>query len=170
MTQSREYEKPIHHRRRFIQQISAGLVLAVAHPVISKASTKYNNPLGFLKKLPAFGIFDGSGNFNRDTLFVTVLDLNLPIILGTEIDTFVEGEFYSVVNWTISDQHLLNYTVTVSGEIVLSGSWENALNDSISLEPIEFERGQYNIILTVWDTSLNTETHSILISTRISII
>lgn len=52
MTQSRVYEKPIHHRRRFIQQISAGLALAVAHPVISEANTKYNNPLEFLKKLP----------------------------------------------------------------------------------------------------------------------
>ncbi|MHA2028172.1 MAG: hypothetical protein ACW99Q_02180 [Candidatus Kariarchaeaceae archaeon] len=105
---------------------------------------------------------DQYGNFIDLISTVTVIDLNPPIIYPYDNNlVFPANTTGNNLYWNITDFHPDSYTITRNGLWVIGGSWESGILINITIDGLDV--GIYNFTLSVWDTSLNYNSNSIII-------
>ncbi|MFV2016701.1 MAG: Ig-like domain-containing protein, partial [Candidatus Heimdallarchaeota archaeon] len=115
-----------------------------------------------------FGIYNytilannSNGDFNNDTMYVTVTDL--PKWISNPLNaTINEGEINNYLEWNVTDALPDTYEVYRNGQLNFSGNWSNADNIIFNIDTLE--RGFYNYTIIVYDGSGNTITDTVFVT------
>jgi len=89
-------------------------------------------------------------------------DRTAPTINHPEDVEFVTGTENQNINWTPADDNPTTYEISVNGTVVDSGSWTSGT--SIVLELDDFEVGEYNCTITVYDIADNSVTDLVVVT------
>jgi hypothetical protein len=107
-------------------------------------------------------INDTSGNSAFGNLSVTVkLDDTVPVFTYEPGDVYyARGDTDIVRNWTVTDDYMATYTITVDGAVVVQDDWTS--------ETIEFDfhglgEGSHEVVLTVTDLGGNTASSTVMV-------
>ncbi|MHA2276399.1 MAG: hypothetical protein ACXAC2_11550, partial [Candidatus Kariarchaeaceae archaeon] len=100
-------------------------------------------------------VYDDSGNFVNDTIWVTVVsEGSAPELIEKPDDfSFAEGTFGNTLNWTATDDYPLVYILYRDGGNVGSSSWTNGTRVSINIDGLG--PGLYNFTIEFQDLSRN---------------
>ncbi|MCK4484377.1 MAG: hypothetical protein KAU89_06110, partial [Candidatus Thorarchaeota archaeon] len=106
-------------------------------------------------------VYDTSGNWVSDTVFVTVIEITPPTIDQPADMNHEEGMTGNTITWTPSDAHPSRYVVYQNGTQVVSDSWDGS---SITVEVDGLSVGVYNYTIVVHDTSGNWASDTVLVT------
>jgi hypothetical protein len=105
---------------------------------------------------------DVFGNFDTDTVLVTVNDITPPDIEGSEDLSFSQGELGHSVEWQIYDVNPDYYEIYENGELVDTDVWISDA-DIIEINLDEIPGGYYNYTLIVYDKAGNHASDSVVV-------
>ncbi|MHA2276459.1 MAG: hypothetical protein ACXAC2_11855, partial [Candidatus Kariarchaeaceae archaeon] len=107
-------------------------------------------------------IFDNPGNYNTSSVWVTVLDNINPSIdeIPPNIDNYTEGQLGYTVEWKVTDLHADYYEIYRNNTVlVASDTWTTGVNITLDIDGLA--KGAYNYTLIVYDTSGNSDSHTV---------
>ncbi|MHA1453958.1 MAG: LVIVD repeat-containing protein, partial [Promethearchaeota archaeon] len=110
-------------------------------------------------------ITDDYGNFNTDSITLTVHEMDRPVITEAPIDVSVEVGYSEVnISWTVTDNNPATYTIERedSGVVVSSTTWYDSVPIIYDI-PDGLAIGNYTFIIIVLDHFGNNITDSVLI-------
>ncbi len=107
-------------------------------------------------------INDTIGNSATNTVIVTVVDTNSPLINHPSDILGDIGETSIQITWQPTDLLPLSYVIYQNGTQISSGTWISGENLTYTLESLSVS--SYNITIVVWDTSGNYATDTVFIS------
>ncbi len=105
-------------------------------------------------------VYDTSGNYANDTVFVTVIETIEPTIDHPADMDYEEGTTGHSITWTSSDEHPSHYVVYRNGTQVVSESWDGS---SITVNVDGLGVGVYNYTIVVYDTSGNCASDTVFV-------
>lgn len=105
-------------------------------------------------------IYDETGNFETDELWVTIEDTTAPLLSGDDDLEITMGPTITL-NWTCSDLYPASYVLLRNGIITLDHL--NWYGDDISYQ-VSLAAGVYNFTLTVFDGSGNSASDTVIIT------
>ncbi|MDF1541362.1 MAG: Ig domain-containing protein, partial [Candidatus Thorarchaeota archaeon] len=106
-------------------------------------------------------LLDIDDNWNRDIVFVTVVDGTVPIIDSPDDLEYEEGETGNDIEWSPSDLHPLAYEVFLDGTSLVADDWTGG---DITVSTDGLTTGVYNFTLVVTDVGGNTASDSVIIT------
>ncbi|MGM0687388.1 MAG: hypothetical protein ACQET3_10495, partial [Promethearchaeati archaeon] len=106
-------------------------------------------------------VYDTSGNWVSDTVFVTVVDTTPPTIDSPEDIEYEFGSTGHNITWTPTDELPDQYEVYRNGSLIDSGEWNGS---PISLGVDGLDVGTYNYTLVVYDTSGNWVSDTVFVT------
>ena len=101
-------------------------------------------------------------NINRDTVIVKVIAD--PTIQGKTKMNFTEGTTGNNITWTVSGEHLANYTITINGTQVAGGTITKPGNITVNVD--DLPAGVYNVTLTVINDVGSETSHTVIVTVR----
>ncbi|MBD3408291.1 MAG: hypothetical protein GF411_19365 [Candidatus Lokiarchaeota archaeon] len=104
---------------------------------------------------------DQSGNGISATTWVIVGDSTNPTINSPENLEFIQGTEDMNITWQGDDLLPSRYTITVNDTVSASGDW---IGQSIRFDVTDFEPGTYIVKLTLYDTSGNSISDSVIVT------
>ncbi len=90
---------------------------------------------------------DTSGNTASDTVVVTVVDTTAPKVSHPPDVNMTVGDIGRTIIWNCTDLDPANYTVTLDGTPVKSGTWNASSQISVSLDGLSVGTHTYSILL-----------------------
>ncbi|MHA2032877.1 MAG: hypothetical protein ACW99Q_26205, partial [Candidatus Kariarchaeaceae archaeon] len=110
-------------------------------------------------------INDTTGNFDNDTVIITVDDIVGPGLTHPP-DVFYDNDSNAtfVISWTATDTLPDKYLITKDGAEVDSGSW--ITNDPITIDVSGLAIGNYTYFISVNDTTNNISTDTVFVVVR----
>ena len=105
---------------------------------------------------------DTSGNTAFDTVFVTVMiDDVVPVIVFEPDDVYYsQGETNILRNWTVTDDFMANYSITIGDDEVVFADWES---ETIEFDFAGLAVSTYNVTLTVTDLGGNSVSSTVTV-------
>ncbi|MHA1135012.1 MAG: hypothetical protein ACTSSE_00835 [Candidatus Thorarchaeota archaeon] len=106
---------------------------------------------------------DTSGNTAYDSVIVTVKadDITPVLVYAPDAIFYSQGETNIIRNWTVTDDFMDYYTITIDGEEVVHADWET--------ENIEFDfagmlAGTYEVTMTAFDLGGNSVQSTVVVT------
>lgn len=106
-------------------------------------------------------IYDASGNYADDTIFVEVIDTTPPSISSPDDFSYEYGVLGNTIEWTVDDPKRDSYWITRNQTLIHSGEW---LNDTIIIELAAPQVAIFNYTLILNDTSGNVNSSSVFVN------
>ncbi|MCE7737489.1 MAG: hypothetical protein GPJ54_21545 [Candidatus Heimdallarchaeota archaeon] len=108
-------------------------------------------------------IYDDSGNYNYDTLILTIYDNSSPQLISMSTNlTFEEGEANDPLQWQITDAHADQYEIYIDGNLQFLNTWISNVPITYSIDFLL--KGTYNVSIYVFDGSSNYIYHSLIVT------
>ena len=104
-------------------------------------------------------IYDESGNFGTDEVWVTVVDTTVPVVSGDD-DQEINDVDSIQLNWTCTDLYPDSYVLYQNGSSVLNDDWDGS--DITYL--VNLTAGVYNFTLVISDTSGNSAMDTVMVT------
>ncbi|OLS29050.1 MAG: hypothetical protein HeimC2_02450 [Candidatus Heimdallarchaeota archaeon LC_2] len=105
-------------------------------------------------------IYDSSGNFDIDTVWVFVADV--PVFTKTTGNyTYIENTTDHIVSWTLSDTDPDNYLIYFEDTLIKNGTWSNEI--PIELNVTGLGIGIYNYTISINDTENNIVVNTLFV-------
>ncbi|MHA2029611.1 MAG: beta strand repeat-containing protein, partial [Candidatus Kariarchaeaceae archaeon] len=106
-------------------------------------------------------VVDVSGNSAVDTVIVTVVDTIDPTINSPTDVSYSEGATGQSISWTGTDNHPNNYVILLNGSLDSSSVWGSGIPIVYSVDG--YAKGTYNVTITVFDTSNNSKSDTVIV-------
>ena len=106
--------------------------------------------------------FDALNNFSNDTISITIIDTQKPIIMGSSTFTYQLSPDNYTVTWKICEPNPQNYTVLFQNTPVFSGYYTQ--NQEISISRTPNELGLYHFEIQVQDKFGYLNSHSVTVT------
>ncbi|MHA2365219.1 MAG: NosD domain-containing protein, partial [Candidatus Hodarchaeales archaeon] len=106
-------------------------------------------------------VTDVAGNYITDTVFITVIDDILPVLVYSSGDLTIEIGITENITWTASDRNSAKYIVFQNNIEVDSGNWTT--NNPIFYNIPVLSLGYYNFTIKFLDLQGNFVTNSVVI-------
>ncbi len=109
-------------------------------------------------------VYDKSGNWAKDTVFVTVIeapDSDPPTIDRPADIEYVEGSTGHSITWNPSDAHAARYEIYRNGSLVFAGTWTG---DPVTVGVDGLSAGTYNYTIVVYDESGNWTSDTVFVT------
>ncbi|MHA2171252.1 MAG: LamG-like jellyroll fold domain-containing protein, partial [Candidatus Kariarchaeaceae archaeon] len=119
---------------------------------------------GYLKGIHDFTItvYDTSGNYNTDTIRITVTDETPPAVSSPSANIeYVEGSTGNYINWTMSDNYPNQMSIYRDSQLLYSLPWSSGLVE-IGIDGLSL--GLYNYTILVTDDSGNSESDTVMVN------
>ncbi|MHA2030385.1 MAG: LamG-like jellyroll fold domain-containing protein, partial [Candidatus Kariarchaeaceae archaeon] len=112
-------------------------------------------------------VFDDTGNYNIDIVWVEVIDSGPPTFNSSPPNIQYEEEATgNTLTWNVNDQTPNNYTIYqwdgTTNTTVESGSWLSDVDIAINVDGLS--KGVYNYSIWLYDLSGNSVYHSVLVT------
>ncbi|MCY3410656.1 MAG: hypothetical protein INQ03_03365 [Candidatus Heimdallarchaeota archaeon] len=107
-------------------------------------------------------IYDESGNFVKDTVWITVLDATQPYVNNPSNIQYSEGSSSNSINWTIGDLYPDYYRLFIDG--TKEGDDVSWTNGTISIDIDGLLVGEYNYTIWIFDASNNSISDTVIIT------
>ena len=107
---------------------------------------------------------DISGNTVSDTVVVIVEDTTAPVLSSPDDIVMVFGETGHNITWWCEDLNPANYSVTLDGTVIASGTWTSNVTVVLDALPV----GQHVILIVVTDGSGNSAEDSVTVTVQAS--
>jgi parallel beta-helix repeat protein len=105
-------------------------------------------------------VWDVDQNNVTDTVHVHVFDGTAPTINNpSDRKAFVDAS-EQTITWGVFDLHPDEYTLSMDGEVIETGTWVSGL---IELNIDGFDEGDYEFTLIIWDIDGNTVNNTVLV-------
>ncbi|OLS19216.1 MAG: hypothetical protein HeimC2_42230, partial [Candidatus Heimdallarchaeota archaeon LC_2] len=106
-------------------------------------------------------IYDVSGNFDFDTVIITVNDNALPILVDSPSNTqYPEGDLGNTLTWDATDNYAATYEIWNETNQLTSGIWNSGIPIIFGID--SKEKGFYNFTIIFIDESLNWIHHTVI--------
>ncbi|MHA2254321.1 MAG: hypothetical protein ACXAD7_28510, partial [Candidatus Kariarchaeaceae archaeon] len=107
-------------------------------------------------------VFDKSGNYANDTVFVNVIDIYNPLINSPTDFNYIEGTPGNSISWNGTDDYPENYFIYQNTTLNATGSW-------LSGVPIVYNidgrmKGIYNFTIVLFDSSGNSVSDTVMVT------
>ncbi|MHA2279113.1 MAG: beta strand repeat-containing protein, partial [Candidatus Kariarchaeaceae archaeon] len=96
-----------------------------------------------------------------DTVIVTVVDTIDPTINSPTDVSYSEGATGQSISWTGTDNHPNNYVILLNGSLDSSSVWGSGIPIVYSVDG--YAKGTYNVTITVFDTSNNSKSDTVIV-------
>ncbi|MEM4734325.1 MAG: NosD domain-containing protein [Candidatus Thorarchaeota archaeon] len=106
-------------------------------------------------------VYDGSGNWASDTVFVTVVDTTPPTIDHPDDIQFEYGTFGHRINWSAEDARPSRYEVFLDGVLFYFDDWYGG-NIVVNADGLEI--GTHNYTIVVYDASDQWAADTVLVT------
>jgi hypothetical protein len=107
-------------------------------------------------------VFDVSGNFNSQTVSLTIIDTTAPLINDVNDIQYYEGSTGNEIVWNIDEIKGDMYIVYKDNEIIMTNAYTNSTSVIVDIDG--FSVGQYNFTLFVNDTSGNFALDTVIVN------
>ncbi len=107
-------------------------------------------------------VYDSSGNLATESVNVTVLDNTLPVLNPVNDFSYNEDTTGNSITWSVGDLNPWIYNITRDGAPILTK--EVWVGNTIILDIDALDRGTYTFIITIYDTSGNSRTDTVIIT------
>jgi len=114
-------------------------------------------------------IWDVAGNSNSHTVYTTIVDTTDPTVSHPDDISFVVGTTGQSITWSGNDLLTWNYSVYRDTVQIMSNQW-NSSSESITVDLDDLAVGEYTFTLTLWDTSGNSVTDTVIVTVTEEII
>ncbi|MHA1797133.1 MAG: hypothetical protein ACTSVY_01685, partial [Candidatus Helarchaeota archaeon] len=106
---------------------------------------------------------DTTGNFNSDTVLVTVEDTTKPNIILAPSDFVYElGTIGNTISWTWTDLDANQYTISRNGTSINSSTWTSGVAITENIDGLSL--GTWEFIITVNDTTGNPNSDTVFVT------
>ncbi len=136
----------------------------VANGTLNPDQPYYSYTISTLLSIGAYNytlwVNDTSGNWATDEVTVTVKADDVTPVFSYEPPTvyYAQGALEVIRNWTVTDDFMDTYTITVDGAVIETGEW---ISDTIEFDFAGLLAGTHEVILTVTDLGGNTASSAV---------
>ena len=106
-------------------------------------------------------LLDIDDNWQRDIVFVTVIDGTAPVLDSPSDLEYEQGDTGNEIVWTPSDLHPISYEVLLDGNSIAADDWTGG---AITVSADGLVAGTYEFTLVVTDVGGNTDSDSVTVT------